>query len=63
MTDALPFFFFLAVGHCEQGWHGHGCPLFNVVRPAFPLPTTTSPTVQGALKDGVGKAVVACDMP
>ena len=31
--------------------------------PAFPLPTTASPTSQGALKDGFGEAVVACDMP
>ena len=28
----------------------------------FPLPTTASPTLQGALKDGFGEAVVACDM-
>ena len=38
-------------------------PLFDVVHPAFPLPTTASPTVQGALKDGFGEAVVARDMP
>ena len=29
----------------------------------FPLPTTASPILQGALKDGFGEAVVACDMP
>ena len=40
-----------------------GRPLFDVAHPAFPLPTTASPTLQGALKDGFGKAVVACDMP
>ena len=34
-----------------------------VVHPAFPLPTTALPTLQGALKDGFGEAVVACDMP
>ena len=44
-------------------WHGQGCPLFNVVHPAFPLPTTASPTVQSALMDGFGEAVVACNMP
>ena len=39
------------------------CPLFDVVHTAFSLPTTASPTVQGALKDGFGKAVVEVDMP
>ena len=48
---------------CEQFWHGKGCPLFDVVHPAFPLPTTVSPTLQGAFKDGFGEAVVAYDMP
>ena len=50
-------------GHCEQSWHGQGCPLFDVVHPAFPLLTTASSTRQGALKDGFGESVVACDMP
>ena len=54
---------FSAGGLCEQFWYGQGCPLFVVVPPAFPLPTTASPTLQGALKDGFGEAVVACDMP
>ena len=27
------------------------------------LPTTASPTLQGALKDGFGEAVAVCDMP
>ena len=54
---------FSAGGLCEQFWHGLGCPLFDVVHPAFPLPATPSPTLQGALKDGFGEAVVACDMP
>ena len=27
------------------------------------MPTTASPTLQGALKDGFGEAVVACDKP
>ena len=35
----------------------------DFVHPAFPLPTTASPNVQGALKDDFGEAVVACDMP
>ena len=59
--DRLPDF--SAAGPCEQFWHGQGCPVFGVVLPAFPLPTTASPTLQGALKDGFGEAVVACDMP
>ena len=32
-------------------------------RPAFRLPTMASPTLQGALNDGFGEAVAACDMP
>ena len=51
-----------AVGSCEQFWHGQGCPLFDVVHSAFPLPTTASPTLQCALKDGFGEAVMAPDM-
>ena len=39
------------------------CPLFDVVLPAFLLPATASPTLQGALKDSFGEAVVACDTP
>ena len=52
-----------AGGPCEQLWHGQECPLFNVVLPAFPLPTTALPTLQGVLNDGFGEAVVACDLP
>ena len=48
---------------CEQFWHGQGCPLFDVVLPAFPLPTTASPTLPGTLKDGFREVFVACDMP
>ena len=59
--DFLPVF--SAVGPCEQFWHEQGCPLFDVIHPAFLLPTTPSPTFQGAPKDGFGEAVVACDMP
>ena len=29
---------------------------------AYSLPTTMSPTLQGALKDSFGETVVACDM-
>ena len=50
-------------GLCEQFWHGQGCPLFDVVHPAFPLPSMKSLTLQDALKDGFGEAVVPCDMP
>ena len=39
------------------------CPLFDIVHPAFSLPTTASPTLQGALKDGFVEAVVAYDIP
>ena len=59
--DPLPVF--SAGGPCGQFWRGQGCPLFDVVHPAFPLPITASPTFQGALKDVSGEAVVACDMP
>ena len=44
-------------GHCEQFWHGQECPLFEFVHPAFPPPTTSSSTFQGALKDGCGELV------
>ena len=39
-----------AGGHCGQFWHGQGCPIFDFVPPAFPLPTIALPTLQGALK-------------
>ena len=60
MDDPLPVF--ISEGPCEQFWHGQGCPLFDVVHPAFPLPTKALPTLEGALKDGFGEAVVTCDM-
>ena len=53
------FLFFSAGGPCKQFWHGQVCSLFDVVHPAFPLLTTASPTLQGALKNGFGEAVVA----
>ena len=34
----------------------------DIVHPAFSLLTMMSPILQGALKDGFGEAVVACDM-
>ena len=42
---------------------GQGHPLFDVVHPAFSLPTTASPVLQGDLRDVFGEAVVACDTP
>ena len=59
--DPLPVF--SAGGPCEQYLHGQGCPFFDVVHPAILLPTKASPTLEGALKDGFGEAVMACDMP
>ena len=56
-------FFVFAGGRCEQFWHGQGCQLYAVVHQIFPLPITTSPTLQGSLKDGFGEAVLACNMP
>ena len=45
--------------HCEQFWKG--CPLFDIAFPAFLQPSMGSPTLRGALKDGFGEAVMACD--
>ena len=45
------------------GMGREGCPLLDVVHPAFSLLTTALPTLQGALIDGFGEAVTACDMP
>ena len=59
--DPLPVF--SAGGPWEQFWHGQECSLFDAVHPAFPLPTTASSTLRGALKDGFKEAVVVCDMP
>ena len=47
----------------EQFLHRKGCPLFDAVHPAIPLPTTVSPTLQSSLKDGFGEALTVCDMP
>ena len=43
-----PFPVFSAGSHHVQFWQMQGCPLFYVVCPAFPLPTTTSHSIQGA---------------
>ena len=53
---------FSAGGPCEQFWRRQGCPLSYVVHPVFPLPITVSPTLQGALKNKFGEAVMACNM-
>ena len=47
----------------SSGMGMEACPLFDVIHPAFPLSTTASPTLQDALKDGLGEDFVACDMP
>ena len=39
--DPLPVF--SAGGRCKQFWYGQGCPLFDVVQTAFPLPTRRRP--------------------
>ena len=58
------FFCCIFVGDpCKQFWHGQGCPLFDFVNPAFPLPTTSSPIPQGALKVSFGEAVMPVTCP
>ena len=54
---------FSAGGPWEKVRHEEGCPLFGVVPPAFPPPTTASLTLHGVLKDSFAAAVVVCDMP
>ena len=58
----LQTFLRAAGGHHEQFWCGQGRPLFDTLHPAFPVPTTASPTLHGAPKDGFGEAVVARDI-
>ena len=56
-----PLLVFSAGGPREQFWHGQGSPLSDV-HPAFPLPTTVSPALRGALKDDFAVAPVkACN--
>ena len=57
------FLCFSAGGPCEQFWHRQIRPLFDVVHLEFPLLTTKSPPLQGALKNGFGEAVMVSDMP
>ena len=57
------FFFFFSGSPCDQFWHEQGCPVFDVVHAEFSLRTTASPTLQSALKNDFGEAVVACDSP
>ena len=52
-----------AGGPCAQFWHGQAHSLFYAVHPTVPLLTMALPTLQGALMDGFGEAVVAFDMP
>ena len=59
--DPLPVLH--ARGPCEQFWQGQGCPLFDVIHPVIPPPTTASPTLRGALKDGNREAVVDFTCP
>ena len=58
-----PLLAFSAGGSSEQFWHGQGRPLFDAVHLAFSLLTIALPILQGALKDGFGEVVMACDMP
>ena len=51
MDDSAEIFqSFLQEASESSSWHGQGCPLFDVVHPAFPPLTKASPTLQGALK-------------
>ena len=66
MTDdsaEILFQSFLQVAIVSSSGMDRICSLFDVVHPAFPLPTKASPALQGALEDGFGEAAVACDMP
>ena len=62
-TAEILFQSFLQEALVSSFWHGQGCPLFDVVHPAFPLPTRASPTLKDAPKDGFVEAVVPCEIP
>ena len=62
-AEILFQFFFLQEAVVSNAAAGQGHPLFDVVHPAFSLPTTASPVLQGDLRDVFGEAVVACDTP
>ena len=66
MTDdsaAILFQSFLQKALLSSSGMGRDVHSFDVVHPAFPLPTTTPPDLKRVLKDSFGEAVVACDMP
>ena len=50
-AEIYPLPVFSAEGHREKFWHGQGCPLFDVVHPAFSVPTMAPLTLQGSLKE------------
>ena len=54
---------FLLEALLSSSGKGSGCSLFDAVHPAFTLPTTASPNLQGASKDGFGEVVVAWTFP
>ena len=49
-------------GHRGQFRHGQGRALFDIVHPAFLLPSAVSPTLHVALRGGFGEAVVVHGM-
>ena len=51
-TDDSPEILFRSFLQEAQFWHGQGSPVFDVVHPAFLLPTTALLILQGAMKKG-----------
>ncbi|KAH3696061.1 hypothetical protein DPMN_083524 [Dreissena polymorpha] len=44
---------------CEEYFvHGKGCPLFDIIYPAFLLTATTSTSLQRALKNNIAQSEV-----
>ena len=60
--DSEEIFFQSFLQEANVSSPGMDCPHFGVVHPAFPLPTTASPTLQSTLKDGFGEALVALSL-
>ena len=61
--DPVPIFFCMRPSGAVPAWAEEMMDgQMIVVNPSFLLPTTASPTLQGALKDGFGEAVVANDV-
>ena len=60
MDDSAEILFksFLQKALVNSSGMGRNVQFFDVVHPASPLPTKVSPTLQGAMKDGFGEAVV-----